>query len=203
MKKYLNIGVDVDSVIADLPWAVCRLYNHYKVKEYPIMYTEDWVDWGLGWAQKFGLTPNDMYRRMDEAWIEHEKVMPILDLDVEQQLRVLREFGHTVHIITSRTLVTHAAVTAWLAAKEIPYDALSFVHGSASKLFYPIDVLIDDAPIQAEIIHSPTEVSTGRKHLFLRTQPWNKDIDCTHPRITRVSSIREMVHKLTDTTTSW
>lgn len=161
----MRIGVDVDSVLADLSGAVSRLWNQ-DYPDKPIA-PEDWNQWDF--YKVLGISLNAFYRYMDAAWRDYP-LMNIQEDDVYKSLIRLRDAGHHIHIITNRNHDTTPYVVEWLQRWAIDYHALTFnCAPGVSKFEYPIDVLIDDNPNLARQVPI-------NKTLFLRDHPWNRNV---------------------------
>jgi len=186
----MRVGIDVDGTIADLINSVCIIYNRERdSRKYPLLTKDDWVDWDFLFAERYGMSRNQMYRMMDRAWFEADEYMQLTEIDIPVQIQRLHDAYHSVHIVTSRRWVTHVPVVEWLQTQGIEYDGITFIPDGVDKFDMPIDELIDDAPkfvVSAQI--------AKRKHLYLRDALYNryiKEENLSH--VTRVWSIREAV----------
>ena len=176
----MRIGVDVDSVLADMSGGASAVWTSLCPKR-PMSY-KDWTTWDM-W-QDWGMTRKMFYYLLDTAW-KGWGTMPLQDPDIPATMKALKK-NHYVHIITSRSRQTHACVAQWLSHQKIGYDALTFISGH-DKFAMPIDVLVDDNPIQVG------QVPEGQ-HLYLRDHPWNRGLE--GPRVTRVARLKQVEEML-------
>jgi 5'(3')-deoxyribonucleotidase len=179
----MRIGVDLDSVLADLTLAMVYVWN----SEHPSQRIEnkDWDCWHM--ETKLGISRSEFYRILTRAWSNWGH-MPLMEPDVAASMKRLRRLG-PVSIVSNRSGNTHHYVAQWLVSNGIPYDALVLDGSSpASKWDYPIDVLVDDNPKHA------LDIPAG-KVLYLRSHPWNQEVP-PHHRIVRVATLAEAVTRL-------
>lgn len=177
----MRVGLDVDGVMAAIHVPVIeRLQEQgYAVR------TEDWQSWDMEPLRTLtgGKSITEMLHLMDEAWI-HDFV-PDQEMGLQGSIEKIREGNHDIHVITKRTPRSHAAVTRWL--NDTPYDALTFAGKRESKLEYPIDVLIDDAPrIVEEARRFPNKL------VYLVDQAWNREVGALPPNVQRVRGVAEV-----------
>ncbi len=183
----MNIGIDVDGVIADQAKGVLRIINNV----YSTCYTLDmWDSWD--YASDIVGGAKTLLQMMEKSW-EFGYVTPI-EFDVGSIVAKIKKIG-VVTIISKRTYKSHVFVVRALQDWKIEYDNLVLMSGNKweEKLDYPIDVLIDDHPT---VNHWTTGFSgiDSRKLILLRDQPWNQDIDCgEYPHITRIFSLAEAI----------
>lgn len=184
----MNIGIDVDGVLADIHAATLPL-----VKKYTGTHIEkpDISHWYYV-SEEAGIPNWTFIRIMAEAWQDFKNV-PLEETGISDSLSQLMRRGHHVTIVTQRTRETFANVCLWLDMHRIPYDDLVFSSGTLDKLTFPIDVLVDDSPrIMHTARHSP------EKKLFLRDQPWNRDVTDVPPNAERVSNLAEAVERISN-----
>lgn len=176
MSKKLRVGIDIDSVLADLVTGCLRIIN--RDREFPYSYGD--VDKWQWFKESLGVSHEEQTHIMFMAW-QDWPYMRRMDLDFTG-LGKLQKSGHDVTIITRREVNTHNFVTSWLNANrmDITYDSLVFC-SDMPKLAYPIDILLDD---------SPTEAMKSREFVnkihILRDQKWNADVG-----LHRVASVND------------
>ena len=181
----MDIGIDVDGVLTDMTNATLPLME----RDFGVHIEKSEISSWTYVPQTIGCSEREYLSRMDEAYASVD--VPEEEEGVGELTQLLSESGYDVTIITRRTFKSHPYVTAWLHDHDVVYDALIF-SGRKSKLAYPIDALIDDQPgIVDHTLKYPS------KRIFLRTQPWNADVDVSqYPNVTRVSSLRDAIERI-------
>jgi hypothetical protein len=95
-----------------------------------------------------------------------------------ESVRRIREAGHSIHIVTDRSLGSpgraQALTVAWLAEHGIGYDALTF---SADKTVAALDVMVEDK------IENWQELTAAGIPTYLVDRPWNTGHDVGEFRI--------------------
>lgn len=163
----MHIGIDLDNTLAELIGAAHNLYN-ITHPDQPDVPREVFGTWNAGSA--LGLSNSEFFKLLDDAWYQWDTLgIDLIEEDAAQTIELMRRYGHTIHIISNRSYVSHPHVAAWLNRGDIPYDVLTLTDmGKIEKLEFPIDVLIDDHPNLVERAeHYPY------KMVLLYTQPWN------------------------------
>ena len=100
--------------------------------------------------------------------------------------RQIAELGHTVHIVTDRSVgsdlgASSRATAAWLADHGFVFHSLTF---SKDKTVVPVDIFIEDRVQNADAL------TAAGVRCFLINRPWNEPTD--DGRL-RVDSLREFV----------
>ena len=175
-----RIAVDLDGVLANTIVPVCRILNQRRSTPLSVESFNQWNAWKVA-----GITKDQFFRTLDEAWFSWEEIPPTED-DLAEKVRPLTEFG-VVDIVTGRSPTTVAAAKKWLKRQGISYD--SFVrtaNSTDSKASLEYDIYIDD---NAELMTflSSIPLSTG----ILYLQPWNKD-SAPLPRIYKAERWNEV-----------
>ena len=180
----MNIGLDIDGVLAEAHGPVLDYLNSSFHKSYKL---EDVGNWDAI-QTLYGLTREHLTLVLDGAWANWREV-PLVDSEAPYWVKKWRGQGHKIHIITHRTFQTVPSVMRWLADRDIKYDAF-VVESGGNKCRFPIDVLVDDNPKLVEWV-SQTQPNVCPLAL-LYDQPWNKSVALTHPLLSRVSSFEEV-----------
>ncbi len=177
----MNIGVDVDGVLADLMPGTLEVIKKRTGVDVDI---DEYGSWTY-LQDNFGFSTEEVLGYMDLAWFSG--LVTMLEPGISEHISRMRRAGHLITIITQRTRPTHAASTTWLQENCIPYDALVFNDGcnGLTKLDYPIDVLIDDSPYLAKEMAKYPD-----KTLYSLKQPWNDPGPC-QDNVTHVASVAE------------
>jgi len=177
----VNIGIDVDSVLADL-WAIAGPMMPMPIAK------DEVVSWEYP-CERLGISKSHFLWLLDYAWRQWES-MPLQDDPAV--LAEMRKLGHQVTIITRRIYGTTAPprIAAWLHAHRIVYDNLVFVVGAQSKFAW-IDCLVDDNPgLVAACTADTAQV------LYLYNQPWNRWCPITTSNVKRVGCLQEVLDDL-------
>lgn len=183
-----RIGFDLDGVVYDFRAAhadfeVSRGNAHCAVE----LAADGW-DYYLGW----GLTLDqwlESYREGVDAghilWVG-EPMPGAVDVS-----RRLRADGHTVHIVTDRSIgqQPQEATKAWLADVGFEYDTIDF---SRDKTVVPTDVFIEDRLVNADAVNAAGSLC------YLINRPWNLPLD-DRPR---VDTLEEFYGRVCDLTQS-
>lgn len=175
-----RIAVDLDGVLANTIVPVCNILNQRRSTPLNVESFNQWNAWKVA-----GITKDQFFRTLDEAWFSWETVPPTED-DLAEKVRPLREFG-VVDIVTGRSPTTVSAAKSWLKRQGISYD--SFVrtaNSTDSKAGLEYDVYVDDnAELMALLASLPR--STG----ILYAQPWNKNSP-SMPRVYKAAKWNEV-----------
>lgn len=166
----LRIGVDLDGVMFR--------YDH-NTRDIAKVAFPDWRERGFTldaestcwnyFRDDWGMT-NKEFAELNHFGMEQGMLFegPIVD-GWFNVLRDLVDEGHTIHIVTHRSMPGAIAATDhWLRQHGVSYDSITFVHNVADKTLLDLDVLIDD---KIENIESWT--AAGR-YGILYNQAWNK-----------------------------
>lgn len=190
----MNIGIDIDGVIADISRFIIdfgtkfRYENNITTKICENEYDE---------AKALGLTDEQAENFWNEYLTYYASKYPVRDFTSEV-IKKLRKQGHKIFIITARNEdglppetygTMQTMVKNWLKENDIEYDGLEFTAGS--KLPYctkdNIDVMIDDSPTNV------LDISTKIPVLCF-DNPYNKTLNGNN--ITRVYGWYEILYKI-------
>ncbi len=162
----MRVGVDLDGVCYSFDASLrAYLLSIGKQGEFPeATRWEFYEDWGLD-LPAF-LTTCDA--GVDAGIIfAHGDPFP----EVAEAFALIREAGHSIHIVTDRSFgspgASAAATIGWLAKHGLAYDSITF---SADKTVANVDVMIDDKPSNYEAL-----VSAG-VNAFLLSRAWNSHV---------------------------
>ena len=182
------VGVDLDSVLADLSGAFIREWNTAYPRT-PI----DRPYWDCcDLHEKLGISKSHFHKIMNRAWGAYpsmETQEP--EEDIHLALKRLRRAGCAVWIVSNRHISSHWGVACWLALKKIEYDVLILNHEGPDKMAYPIDCLVDDNPKEAG------KVREG-KRLYLRDQACIRDGGDVEGKVMRVWTLGEAVKRVVE-----
>ncbi len=160
----LRIAVDLDGVLAETMTAWCKRANEQLGTRLSLDDLDTWASW-----KKFGITRDQFFRLLDEAWDEWEEVPPT-EPDLAGKVAKIHALG-ALDIVTGRSKRTVAGAKNWLAREGIPYERFVRVPGIKDKVVLNYDVYIDDAPELMPLI-SRNPVMRG----ILYERPWNRDV---------------------------
>lgn len=177
----MRIGVDVDDVL--FPWSARA---HAACQKAGITNGKAITQWAF--YKDYGCTHDELWEVLHEAYrggMLRGKPMESAALALD----ILRDLGHTVHIVTARGFegplaeLVRAETVAWLEDWGIPHDSLTFVK---DKSVLRLDVLADDGP------KNITSVEEAGITGYLVDSIHNQDFD--HPR--RVANIIEFAAEI-------
>lgn len=160
VKKTWRISLDVDDVLAEVNRVWLARYNRLHNYNYPLSAITDWD------FSSIQSTPAEMLPLYDLVWNEESDLIQCLvDVQLVAQLAQLAE----VHLVTTRTPVTVAALQQWLQKHELgAYDLVRNEH-LRSKADLNYDIYIDDDPkLATTIAERPAQT------LFLVDKFWNQ-----------------------------
>ncbi len=159
----MRIAVDLDGVLADTIVPVCNILNHDRSSPLSVESFNQWNAWEIA-----GITKDQFFRTLDEAWFSWEKIPPTED-DLAEKVGGLREFG-VVDIVTGRSPATVAPAKNWLKRHGIQYNSfVRALNSTDGKTRLSYDVYIDDNAELMAILASRLHV-TGIMYI----QPWNR-----------------------------
>ena len=177
----MNVALDLDGTLVDLVGAVNRL-THEEQLDMRLSYN-DWASWDM--PSILGITYEEFNSLLDRAWKKYYLSMEPLEPRLCEGIKILKEAGHKVIILSNRNIGTHFEALKWLENHKIYYDSVTLNHSGPSKLEYPIDILIDDNP---NLVRDMYEYP--KKLLYLRDLYWNQNVIC--PRnVIRVKTVLE------------
>lgn len=171
----LNIGVDIDGVIADQVSGVLPLVNYQLGTSYKF---EDWKWWNfISDVSDIGI--GELLRLMEISW--EKETIPLMEEGIVKTLHEIKKIGRLT-IISARTFKSHSKVIETLQRWGIDYDAIVLLTGKEEKQDYPLDVLIDDHPT----------IGYSEMPLIVIDQPWNQEIKEDWHTV-RVSSVKDAI----------
>ena len=159
-----RIAVDLDGVLAETMTAWCKRANAQLGTRLKLDDLNTWASW-----TKFGITRDQFFRLLDEAWDEWQEVPPT-ESGLAEKVAKLQPFG-SLDIVTGRSKQTVEGAKKWLAHHKIPYERFVRVPGMKDKVYLNYDVYIDDAPELMPLI-SRNPAMRG----VLYERPWNRDV---------------------------
>ncbi len=183
-RKPIVVGFDIDGVLADLTSGMAEIAE----RDYNIHIPHSAVDKWDFYVDVLG-GKGAMFRVMDQAWNE-------LELQPEEPglartiARLSRGRYHRM-ILSARTYSSHKSVIRWIHDQDIRYDTVALVGSGLNKFDYPVDILIDDRPSCVEDVKRYPS-----KFLYLRDQPWNRDVGDLPDNVERVKSVAEAVERI-------
>jgi len=160
----LRIAVDLDGVLAETMTAWCKRANEQLGTRLKLSDLDTWASWA-----KFGITRDQFFRLLDEAWDKWEDVPPT-ESGLAEKVAKIQSLG-SLDIVTGRSRQTVEGARNWLAYYKIPYERFVRVPGMKDKVYLNYDVYIDDAPELMPLI-SRNPVMSG----ILYERPWNRDV---------------------------
>lgn len=160
MDKILNIGIDIDGVIADLVSAMLPILS--EVCGYSVIYA-DITEYDIGKVLK-------TERQMAYIWkaVYNDAFLinaPVIKGALDGLNRIS---NHTIILITSRPQETQIATEQWFKNKCIKYDRLIFCQQGKHVYRGDIDMFIEDQYEEA-----CNMVAAGIPTLLFN-QPWNQ-----------------------------
>lgn len=181
----MKIGIDLDGVCYDFAASVRRYMEDTQCDTTQCSEALRWEfyeDWGMSLGEFLdcfskGVNTGTIFWYGDP----HP--------GTREALQTLREYGHTLHIITDRSIgspgIAAYSTLRWLAEHNIPYDTITF---SKDKTVVPTDFMIDDK------LENYDELDGVGCEVWLFDRPWNQ---APGPR-RRVYSIEEFVQAVLD-----
>ncbi len=175
----LRIAVDLDGVLAETMTAWCEKANQEFGTRLKLDDLDSWASW-----VKLGVSKDQFYRLLDDAWDDWEHVPPT-EPRIAEKVAKIQAFGE-VDIVTGRSRRTVEGARNWLSHYKIPYGRFVRVPGVKDKVLLNYDVYIDDAPDLMRLVsRNPV------KHGILYQRPWNRDLPYMHG-VSRVKGWREI-----------
>lgn len=177
----MRLGIDVDDVL--FPWSTRA---HEACVAAGITNGNPITQWAF--YKDYGCTHDELWDVLHQAYeggMLRTAPMPSAALALD----ILRDAGHSVHIVTARGFegplaeLVRAETVAWLYDWGIPHDSLTF---TKKKSLLALDVLADDGP--KNIIEVEGAGTVG----YLIDSIHNQDFD--HPR--RVPHIIEFAAEI-------
>ncbi|MFC1993707.1 hypothetical protein ACFLVI_00410 [Chloroflexota bacterium] len=161
--RILEIGIDIDGVIADLVTAILPVLS--ETRGSPVCY-DDICDLDIG---KVLQIENKMYAIWSDVYTSG--ILRSL-LPIKGAITGLGEFGkHRIHIVTHRIKASKEDTEWWLNDKNIKYCTLEFVPDAPKhSTGIEFDVFIEDSLEQACAM-----AEAGIKTILL-DQPWNQSL---------------------------
>ena len=172
----MKIGLDLDGVVADYHTFFISNVNKRYGKELKL---EDWTDYEFS---KSGLPVKKIWEIIhSHARNSGFKYLKPL-YGARKGIRVLREAGHTIHVVTHRFDEARLDTLAWLDQYKIEFESLSFT-GDKGKIgqILGLDVMIEDSMPKAQ------DIANHGIRTLLYSRPWNNSLE-EHKLIERVSN---------------
>ena len=176
----LNIGLDVDGVLADYMSgiaAVGRAHGHAMSGGSPSSY----------WLVEPGWFPDDQSAHAAMDALRHSGLgdLRLFDATAPAAVADLRTAGHRVTVVTARHPApdSRATLTRWLNRHGIGFDDLHF---EAVKSRLGCSAYLDDAP------HNIAEVRSAGHHGVVRDTTYNRHVDGL--RVASLAEFAELVH---------
>lgn len=188
----MRVGVDLDGVGYDFVDSVRTWLLRCLPKNHP----------GRSELGRMGYRDNETTWDFYENWnlsLDEFLFLCALGVDAEHVFRVgvphegfveglhlLRDSGHTVSIVTDRSLgaLSRESTLGWLNEWAIPYDDLIFTEDKTS---VKADIFIEDRGRNYYALHNAGTLC------YLLDRPWNRHVDAGE---FRVFSFREFVGKV-------
>ncbi|PIS29089.1 hypothetical protein COT42_06210 [Candidatus Saganbacteria bacterium CG08_land_8_20_14_0_20_45_16] len=174
----MNIGIDIDNVIADTYTDLSSFFHNFMGKEHtPFEVVEI-----MRWRKLL------MWRYFARAW--RQKVMTTIPL-INGAAPVIREWyqKHNISLVTSRTIIFGRQTKKWLKEHDIPYHKLH--HAKETTKYTKVkncQLFIEDNLEEALVLANHCD------KVFLFDQPWNRQ-PVKPNNIIRVSSWQEILKK--------
>jgi hypothetical protein len=190
-----RIGIDLDGVLYDFAASLRRyLFSidpegttaHVHNRE-PSQW-EFWPEWNMSYEDWLEACHNGV----DAGFVFQGPARPL----AAESVRVIKNAGHEVHIITDRTFggtpgASAWATREWLNHHRIPFDTLTF---SPDKTKVETDKFVED-----KLSNYDALVASG-SDAYLINRPWNADPPhCGIPKRKRINSIAEFAWIVTGT----
>lgn len=162
----MKIGVDLDGVVYDFVDSLREyLVTHCDFPRYDLGESTSWEFFKDNWGMELA----DFLRHFEDGVnadvvFTHGEPEPY-SVDT---IALLRDEGHSIHIVTHRELGCSVENTArWLRKHGVKYDTLSF---SKDKTVVPVDVFIEDN------MGNFTALEQAGVRSVLMNRPWNQDL---------------------------
>ena len=126
----MRIAVDLDGVLADTMVSVCQILNSRRnTTTYRGVFVR-WRAWEIA-----GITKDEFFRALDEAWFSWE-TLPPTEEELDAKVGKLEKFG-TVDIVTGRSSATVPQANSWLKHHGIPFDSFVRTDNSTTAKLRP------------------------------------------------------------------
>ena len=166
----MRVGIDLDGVCYDFAAAVREYLCNTVGSHDPDICTdptrwEFYEDWGLNLPAFL-----DAFHAGVNAGVifTHGHPFP----NVQEAFKRIADAGHSIHIVTDRSMgepgASEAATAAWLHRHGLPFDSLTF---SPDKTVVNLDVMVDD-----KLANYDALVGAG-VDAYLLTRAWNQQQD--------------------------
>lgn len=193
----MNIGVDMDSVIAE----IIRPLDTFHNKKYKTNFTyEDHITYDLRLVWK--CSNEEVFRRIFDYYESEEF---LTTTPVEGSQKALKELSkkHSLHLITSRPLSLEKISHVWLNT-FFPHIFTSIHHTNqmspdgrerGAKKSTICKKIHADCMIDDYLTYALDCANSGIK-TFLFPAPWNKNIRICHPRLQKATSWNEICYTI-------
>jgi hypothetical protein len=172
----MRVGFDLDGVWYDFR----RAHSEFEIARGNTHCTLEACDPGWDYFEGWGMSLDDWLRSYAEGVdagvvLRHGEPMP----GAVWSSRRLAELGHTIHIVTDRSIGTDLgsasrATAAWLADNGFVFHSLTF---SRDKTVVPVDVFIEDRLQNADALNA------HGTPCYLINRPWNAPHDDDRLRV--------------------
>ena len=177
----INIGVDLDNVIAETSLYVAQLVAERHIPGFTV---DHHTSWHL--TDCTGLTHEQQESLYDDLHANLDKLIPVPG--AQAALDKLTRDGHYIHILTHRPYAAGVATASWLHDNLIVHHKLTICEDKTT-LIEGIDVLIDDSPDVA------CRAANNGTLVYLYNRPWNQNIPF-HSNILRVNNWSDIRQRL-------
>lgn len=162
----MRVGIDLDGVCYDFAASVreylCSMRGYDSSVCPDAQRWEFYEDWGLDLPAFI-----DVFHAGVDAGVIFTHGEPYRN--VAEAFAWIKAAGHTIHIVTDRSMgepgASEAATAKWLARHGLPFDSLTF---SADKTVVNLDVMVDDKLANYDALEAAGVAA------YLLTRPWNQ-----------------------------
>ena len=136
------LAIDFDSVLADtmIPWL-----EEYNKRNSTSVTKNDITQWDISKALQISM--NEISRIFEYLWKYRWQDIPPTEPNLSITTREIHKRGYRISVLTKRYRSSVVYVAEWLDIHDIYCDELIFIFDGTSKVKYPFNILIDDAPI--------------------------------------------------------
>lgn len=182
----MRVGIDLDGVCYDFAASVREYLCNTVGTHDPDRCTdptrwEFYEDWGLDLPAFL-----DVFHEGVNAGVifTHGDPHP----NVAEAFAVIHGAGHSIHIVTDRSVgepgASEAATAAWLDRHGLRFDSLTF---SADKTVVALDVMVDDKLANYDALDD------AGVEAYLLTRPWNQVSDRPRRRVLDLLHFAEVI----------
>lgn len=174
----MRIGLDLDGVIVDSVWRWGEVLNRYAGTRFG---PEDLPD-------THG-TPE--MAAISDRYIVEMTIGAGPVAGAAEALRLLRDEGHSLVVVTARTPRLRKLTEAWLEYHEMPVDRLHFLEGADKAPVVQaegVDLMVEDTPRHA------VGMATAGVEVLLFSAPYNRHVE--HPLVRPCAGWSEVVRAI-------